>query len=99
MKLAIALSKTSVPGLEQDFQQLCIHGKNAQLAETAVAYLRLNGDIQKICECLHIHRNSIPYRLHRIQEICGRTLTNSYDMLCLYASYICYIKKQLQENS
>ena len=64
MKLAIALSKTTVPGLEQEFQQLCRHGKNAQLAETAVAYFRLNGDIQKICEHLHIHRNSIPYRLH-----------------------------------
>lgn len=47
MKLAIALSKTAVPGLEQEFQQLCRQGKNAQLAETAVAYLRLNGDIQK----------------------------------------------------
>lgn len=99
MKLAIALSKTAVPGLEQEFQQLCRQGKNAQLAETAVAYLRLNGDIQKICEHLHIHRNSIPYRLHRIQEICGRNLTNSYDMLCLYASYICHIKKQIQEKS
>lgn len=99
MKLAIALSKTSLSGLEQEFQKLCSHGKNAQLAETAVAYLRLNGDIQKICEHLHIHRNSIPYRLHRIQEICGRNLTNSYDMLCLYASYICHIQKQIQEQS
>ena len=90
--------KLPFPDWSRKFQQLCRQGKNAQLAETAVAYLRLNGDIQKICEHLHIHRNSIPYRLHRIQEICGRNLTNSYDMLCLYASYICHIKSKFRKN-
>lgn len=94
MKFAIALSKTEVPGLENDFAKLAVKGKTAQLAETAIAYIRFNGDIQKLCEQLHIHRNSIPYRLRRIQEICGRNLTDNYDLLCLYASFIRYMRLQ-----
>ena len=90
MKLAISLSRTNIPGRENAFALLVKKGKNAQLAETAVAYIQLGGDIQKICERLHIHRNSIPYRLRRIQEICGRNLTDYYDLLYLYASFIRY---------
>ena len=47
----------------------------------------------------HFNKLSAYPGLHRIQEICGRNLTNSYDMLCLYASYICHKKKQIQEKS
>lgn len=94
MKLAIALSKTHIPGLEDPFSLLVAKGKNAQLAETAITYIQLNGDIQKICEKLHIHRNSIPYRLRRIQEICGRNLMDSYDLLYLYASFIRYAGRE-----
>ncbi len=91
MKLAIALSRLDFPGLEDSFACLAEKGKNAQLAETAAAYICLNGDIRKICEKLHIHRNSIPYRLRRIQELCGKNLADSYDLLCLYASMIRYV--------
>ena len=94
MKLAIALSKTPIPGLENSFSLLVAKGRNAQLADTAITYIRLNGDIQKICDKLHIHRNSIPYRIRRIQEICGRNLMDYYDMLCLYASFIRYAGKE-----
>lgn len=90
MKLAIALSRLDLPGLEDAFARLADKGKTAQLAETAIAYIQLNGDIRKICEKLHIHRNSIPYRLRRIQELCGKNLTDSYDLLYLYASMIRY---------
>lgn len=94
MALAISLWKTDIPGLEDSFALLVEKGKNAQLAETAITYIQLNGDIQKISEKLHIHRNSIPYRLRRIQEICGCNLTESYDLLYLYASFIRYAGKE-----
>lgn len=93
MKLPIALLKVPVPGLEDAFSQLVAKGKNAQLAETAITYFQLNGDIQKICEKLHIHRNSIPYRIRKIQEVCGYDLTDTYGMLNLYASFIRYVGK------
>lgn len=91
MKLAITLHRNGVPGIEDTFASLVAKGKNASLAETAIAYIRFNGDIQKICDKLHIHRNSIPYRLRRIRKICGRDLTLFYDMLYIYASYIRYM--------
>ncbi len=91
MKLAITLSQIQVPGLEEAFASLVSRGKNAQLAETAIAYIRLGGDVQKLCKNLHIHRNSISYRLRRIEEICGRKLTDPYDLLFLYASFIHYV--------
>ena len=94
MKLAVALSYLSFPGLEKPFAILAQKGKAAQLAETAAAYIHLNGDIRSVCETLHIHRNSIPYRLRRIQELCGKNLTDSYDMLYLYASMIRYMRTQ-----
>lgn len=90
MKLAIALARTDVPGLENAYALLVEKGKNAQLAETLVAYIQLQGDGVRICERLHIHRNSIPYRIRRIQEICGKNLTDPYDLLYLYASMIRY---------
>ena len=43
MKLAIALSKTPIPGLEDSFSLLVAKGRNAQLADTAITYIRLNG--------------------------------------------------------
>lgn len=92
MKLAIALSRLDYPGLEESFARLAEKGKTAQLAETAMAYIQLNGDIRSVCETLHIHRNSIPYRLKRIQELCGKNLTDTYDLLYLYASMIRYRK-------
>lgn len=90
MKPAIALSRLNLPGLEDSFARLVKKGNTAQLAETAVAYIQLNGDIQRICEKLHIHRNSIPYRIRRIHKLCGKNLTDSYDLLYLYASMIRY---------
>lgn len=92
MKLAIALSRLDFPGLEESFAQLAQKGKAAQLAQTAAAYIHLNGDIRSVCESLHIHRNSIPYRLRRIQELCGKNLADSYDLLYLYASMIRYVR-------
>ncbi|HJA69973.1 MAG TPA: helix-turn-helix domain-containing protein [Candidatus Lachnoclostridium stercoravium] len=93
MRLAVALSELDIPGMEEAFSRLVVKGKNARLAETAVTYIRFNGDIQKICERLHIHRNSIPYRLRRIQAVSGRNLLDSYDLLYLYGSFIHYIGK------
>lgn len=93
MKLAITLCKMDIPGIDDIYASLILKGKNAQLAETAITYIQLNGDIQKISDKLHIHRNSIPYRLRRIEEICGRNLMNYYDLLYIFASFIRYTGK------
>ena len=90
MKTALALSHLDLPGLEQDFATLKEKGSSAELAETVIAYIHCNGDIQKLSEQLHLHRNSIPYRIRRIRELCGKDLNHAYDLMALYASYIRY---------
>ncbi len=96
MKTALALSHLDLPGLETDFLILKEKGSNAELAETVIAWIRCNGDIQKLSKELHLHRNSIPYRIRRIRELCGKDLNNVYDQMALYASYIRYL--QLSTN-
>ena len=89
LQLAIELSSFfPSDNRENTISQLTKKGKNAQLLETIEAFFQLNGDIGKICDKLHIHRNSIPYRLRRIREITGKTLTEPYDQLWIYIDYI-----------
>ena len=90
MKLLIALARLDKTELSRDYRLLLKHGSSARLAETFTSYIKCDGDIKKLCEMLHIHRNSIPYRLRRIKEVCGRDITKIQDLLMLYASYIAY---------
>ena len=77
--------------LAKTFQLLDIKGKNAFLMETVIAFIKNNGEISATCAELNIHRNSIQYRIKRIEEICGKNLQNYYDLLYMYASYISYL--------
>ena len=92
MKTALALSHLDLPGLGADFTILKEKGSNAELAETVIAWIRCSGDIQKLSQELHLHRNSIPYRIRRIRELCGKDLNNAYGQMALYASYIRYLQ-------
>lgn len=96
MKTAIALSHIDLPGLEENFYILKEKGSNAELAETVIAWIHYNGDLQKLSKELHLHRNSIPYRIRRIRELCGKDLNNAYDQMALLASYIRYL--QIEHN-
>lgn len=98
MKTALVLSHADIPGLEHDFSILKEKGSSAQLAETVVSYIQCSGDIQKLSAKLHVHRNSIPYRIRRIKELCGKDLNDAYDLMALYASYIRYICLQEKEQ-
>lgn len=71
-------------------QKLVDEGENAHLLDTFIIYLQCNGDILRSVERLHIHRNSLQYRLKRIQEITGRDIRNYLDMLYMYTAYIIY---------
>lgn len=91
LELAISIAAAGVSRrLSRTFALLVDKGHAARLARTAVAYMQHNGNIAEVCGDLHIHRNSIQYRLAKIQELCGRDLRNYHDMLHLYASYISY---------
>ncbi len=44
------------------------------LVETLGAYFACNGNLSRAAEQLHLHRNSLLYRLHRIRELLGHDL-------------------------
>ncbi|RAY11138.1 PucR family transcriptional regulator [Actinomadura craniellae] len=45
-----------------------------ELAETALAYLDHGGRIDPAAAALHVHPNTVKYRLRRLQELTGRSL-------------------------
>ncbi|TDC45252.1 PucR family transcriptional regulator [Actinomadura sp. KC345] len=47
---------------------------HVELAETALAYLDHGGRIEPTAAALHVHGNTVKYRIRRIQEITGRPL-------------------------
>lgn len=64
---------------------------DSQLVETLDAYLMDNQNLAKAAERLHIHRNTLKYRLKRIEEITGRSFDNTY--VCLNFQVALVIRK------
>lgn len=46
-----------------------------ELAETALAYLDHGGRVEPTAAALHVHPNTVKYRVRRFQEVTGRPLT------------------------
>ncbi|MFL5627182.1 MAG: PucR family transcriptional regulator [Ktedonobacteraceae bacterium] len=47
------------------------------LIETLEGFFRCNGNLSETARAMHLHRNSLLYRLGRIEEILGRSLEDS----------------------
>lgn len=73
-----------------DIEKLIAFNNNYDLLETLVAYIQNDGEINRIAQRLHIHRNSLNYRLERIAEITGKNPKKYTDMFYLYSAYIAY---------
>ncbi|CNF88506.1 regulator of polyketide synthase expression [Mycobacterium tuberculosis] len=50
-----------------------------ELAETALAYLDHGGRIEPTAAALHVHGNTVKYRIRRLQELTGRPLSDPAD--------------------
>lgn len=64
--------------------------KKEILFETYDAYLKHNGVIKEVCDSLFIHRNTIIYRLQKIEEITGYNLHKIEDGFRLYSLHVIY---------
>ena len=49
--------------------------------KTLSVYLRENGSLQRAARLLHVHPNTVTYRLNRIEEITGLDLGQYRDRL------------------
>jgi DNA-binding PucR family transcriptional regulator len=58
------------------------HG--TQLLDTLKAYMECNGNISEVAELLHVHKQSVRYRLRRITELTGFDVTKFQDAAQLY---------------
>src|SRR6266566_4390644 len=60
--------ETLGPLLESDSRS------NSALIETLETFFRCNGNLSETARAMHLHRNSLLYRLGRIEELLGRSL-------------------------
>ena len=56
---------------------------DAQLVHSLEAFFNHHGNISQTAEALHLHRNSLIYRLDRVKEITGMDLDDADDRFAL----------------
>lgn len=60
------------------------HDRHEPLLRTLKAWYVHEMHMANTAEALHIHRNTLDYRMRRIQELCGVNLSNTADRVHLY---------------
>jgi carbohydrate diacid regulator len=64
--------------------------KGLELIDTLITYIMLNGEVNCAAAELHIHRNSLNYRLKKVQDITGKDPRNLVELLELFIACIVY---------
>ena len=62
--------------------------KDGVLRETISAYVEDNDNYSQICKKLHIHRNTLNYRLAKIEELLNKNPRRAKDLIMLYIAAI-----------
>lgn len=70
--------------LASPYQQLTQADKNGQLRKTLAAYITHFGDAQQCANALFIHRNTLRYRLDKIQQLTKTDIQSLHGLLSLY---------------
>lgn len=70
--------------LATPYQQLAKADKNGQLRKTLAAYITHFGDAQQCANALFIHRNTLRYRLDKIQHLTKTDIQSLHGLLSLY---------------
>jgi len=63
---------------------LMAQDRHGQLLRTLKIWYAHDMQMAKTAQALHIHRNTLDYRMRRIQDICGVNLSNTGDCVHLY---------------
>jgi carbohydrate diacid regulator len=74
--------------ISQFFWELEATPKGKELIETLLCYIKNSGDMNAISTELHIHRNSLAYRLQRIEILTNKNPKKFTDLFQLYTGYI-----------
>lgn len=60
------------------------HDEDYNLRRTIMIYAQKNNNNKEVCEALFIHRNTLNYRLDKINELTGLNPRNGKDLMVLY---------------
>lgn len=72
------------------FEELEENPKGMELIETLMSFIENNGDMSITSQKLHIHRNSLAYRLQRIECLTKKNPKKFTDLFQLYTGYLKY---------
>ncbi|MEH6650372.1 MAG: helix-turn-helix domain-containing protein [Motiliproteus sp.] len=91
MSLEVLLSSTSSDWtsdhLEKSYENLIYNDKNGCLQKTLKSLFGSNLNMGKTAEELHVHRNTLRYRLGKIQDYTGMDVNNIGNMFFLYSAF------------
>jgi carbohydrate diacid regulator len=79
--------------LNEFYNGLDQNPKGIELLETLVSFIENSGDMNAISKELHIHRNSLAYRLQKIEQLSNRNPKKTIDLFQLFTGYIQYRMK------
>ncbi|MEZ9522752.1 sugar diacid recognition domain-containing protein [Enterovibrio norvegicus] len=74
--------------LHEPMMVLAREDNRGTLRKTLIAFFDQNCDLVQTCESLHIHRNTLRYRLQRISEITSLNINKLEDKTQLYLSFL-----------
>lgn len=63
-------------------------GGDSHLVETLRTYLELDGSVQATADRLYVHRNTVRYRLSRIEALSDRSLSSTKDRVHLWLALL-----------
>ncbi|WP_066052188.1 CdaR family transcriptional regulator [Robertmurraya korlensis] len=72
------------------FKQLEGNPKGVELVETLICFIDNNGDMNTTSHQLHIHRNSLTYRLQKIEFLTKKNPKKFTDLFQLYTGFLKY---------
>lgn len=81
---------TSLGEISHFFQELEANPKGQELVETLLCYINNSGDMNAISKELHIHRNSLAYRLQRLEILTNKNPKKFTDLFQLFTGYVLY---------
>lgn len=62
--------------------------KNQELLDTLMMYYMCGTNLEQVAEKMYTHKNTVKYRLNRIQEQTGLDLKNSDDNFRIYLAVL-----------
>ena len=89
-EFAYALSKIQDLKVNQGVLELFEQPQHAALLQTLEMYIQESGNSAEVIHKLFIHRNTLKYRLDKIQELTGKNPRSFQDLFYLYVLYVLY---------